>query len=121
MWGYVARRCTSLGAEVQVSLQRHWLPTSLFNGPIPTPTLPQPERRQGGKGFNFISFQLLLFFEYHWPDVRGPKAVPKAGGVGSMMTRCFPGWAVHQRSWGLHGDLVNSQNAPVLSYTPLGH
>ena len=55
--------------------------TCLSMVPVPTPTLLQLERRHEGKGTNYISLQMLLFREPLWPNVRGPKAVPKAGGV----------------------------------------
>lgn len=49
----------------------------------PIPTLLQLKRRQEGKGISYLSLQLLLFFERLWPNVKGPKAVPKAGGAGA--------------------------------------
>lgn len=75
------------------------------------------EDRKGGD-INYVSLQLLLLFDCLWSNVRGPKAVPKAGGGGAVVTHCFPVWAAHQWSWGLGGDLVNSQIAPRAELTP---
>lgn len=50
---------------------------------VPTRTLLQLESRVEGKDIKYLSFQLLLFCECLWPSVRGPTAVPKAGGIGA--------------------------------------
>lgn len=91
------RLCTHLGAEDQAfPLYRY---TGSLTSPsmalLPTPTLLQLERRQEG---NYLSpsLQLLLFFKCVWPNVRGPKAVPKVDGVGAATTCCFPRWVAHQ-------------------------
>lgn len=79
------RHYTNLGAEDQaLPLYRDADSlTSLSMVLVPTPTLLQLEKTQEGKGINYISLQLLLCFECLWPNVRGPKAVPKAGGAGA--------------------------------------
>lgn len=81
----------------------------------PTPILLELERRQEGY---YLSLQLLWFFECFWSNMRGLKAVPKGGGVGTVMTCCFPGRGARQWHWGLGGHLINSQKAPHAKPTP---
>lgn len=77
----------------------------------PTPTLLQLERKQEGKGISYLSLQLLLFFECLCPNVKGPKAVPKAGGAGASLHATSQGG--QHISWGFGGHLVNSQKTSV--------